>query len=283
MKKNICAVFIMILAFFCSHEAACEVAYYILPEGRPYAEVGFSVRQKNVPLHFGDKVKIEVESVHGSVTWYFCSLGAKSFFLPESHVVTEPKKINFDGEGNIPIGSERVDKWTSLPLMYAPGDLAVIPRKYRARGYETRDLRLRKEAVECFCRLIDSAEADGVHIRVLSAFRSAEYQSFLYLNSIRRKGIFQNGVAKPGHSEHQLGTACDLTTKEIQYGLSREFESTAAFKWLMDHAPDYGISLTYPRHKVRLTGYMYEPWHYRYWSKDRWSTYQRTYGLFLTR
>ncbi len=283
MKKNVCTVFLMIMAFVFCHEAACEAAYYILPKGYPYTKVGFSARQKNVLLHFGDRVKIEEESVHGSVTWYFCSFGAKSFYLPESHLLKDPKRIHFDVEGNIPIGSERVDKWNNLPLTYTPGDLAVLPRKYRARGYEDRDLRLRREAVECFCMLIENAEADGVHIRVLSAFRSAEYQSFLYFNSIRRKGIFQNGVAKPGHSEHQLGTACDLTTEEIQCGLSWEFESTAAFKWLMDHVPDYGISLTYPRHKVRLTGYMYEPWHYRYWGKDRWSSRQREYGLFLTR
>ena len=283
MKKNICAVFLMVLVFLIPHGAESEVAYYILPKGRPYAAIGFSARQKNVLLQFGDRVKIEKESVHGSVAWYFCSSGDEDFYLPESYIMKEPVKIHFDEYGNIPIGTERVDKWNSLPLMYVPGDLTVIPLKYRARGYEKRDLRLRKEAVECFCRLIENAEADGVQIRVLSAFRTAEYQSFLYFNSIRRKGIFQNGVAKPGHSEHQLGTACDLTTEEIQYGLSREFESTEAFEWLMDHVTDYGIYLTYPRQKIRLTGYMYEPWHYRYWGKDRWRFHQRTYGLFLTR
>ncbi len=283
MKKYIFQVLFAALAVFYAQEALCEVAYYVLPRGYPYTEIGFFSGRKNVPMHFGDEVQIQAESVHGSVIWYRCTSGAESFYLPESHLLKDPKRTHFDIDGNIPIGSERVDRWNNLPLTYTPSDLAVLPRKYRARGYEDRNLRLRKEAVEYFCMLIDHAEADGVHIRVLSAFRSAEYQSFLYFRSIRRKGIFQNGVAKPGHSEHQLGTACDLTTEEIQCGLSKEFERTAAFAWLKEHVNDYGIFLTYPRHKEHVTGYMYEPWHYRYWGKDRWNSRQREYGLFLTR
>ncbi|MBR5272018.1 MAG: D-alanyl-D-alanine carboxypeptidase family protein, partial [Clostridia bacterium] len=42
------------------------------------------------------------------------------------------------------------------------------------------------------------------------------------------------------------------------------FENTTAFKWLQKHAHEYGYILRYPKGKTWITGYAYEPWHYRY-------------------
>jgi LAS superfamily LD-carboxypeptidase LdcB len=142
---------------------------------------------------------------------------------------------------------------------------------------------LRRKALRVFERLIDHAEYDGVHIRILSAFRDAEYQSNLYARALRRHGLFQNSVARPGHSEHQLGTACDLTSNEINSGLSKSFETTLAYQWLTYHAAGYGIALSYPKHKVEVTGYIYEPWHYRYIGKDRWLAFDSKPKSFYTR
>ena len=261
-----------------------ENAIYVLPRGPAYSHIGLGApKLENVYLKFGNRVKIEEEYSHGSIKWYLCSKGPVHFYLPDAFVVKETGGVEYDLKGNIPIGKEVVDKWHALPLEYKPTDLIPVPKEYRAYGYESRKLLLRKEAVEVFIRLIENAEKDGVNIRILSAFRDTRYQSYLYFNSIRRYGIFQNEVAKPGHSEHQLGTTCDLTTSEIGSTLSKDFEYTAAYQWLQDHIIQSGIFLTYTKLKGKAIGYMYEPWHYRYWGKEKWEFFREKYGLFLSR
>ena len=261
-----------------------ENAIYVLPRGPAYSHIGLGApKHEHLYLRFGDKVRIKDEYAHGRIKWYLCLKGSVEFYLPDVFVVKETVGIEYDLKGNIPIGKEVVDKWQALPVWYKPTDLIPVPKKYRAYGYESRKLLLRKEAVEVFIRLIENAEKDGVNIRILSAFRDTRYQSYIYFNSIRRYGIFQNGVAKPGHSEHQLGTTCDLTTTEIGSALSKDFEYTAAYQWLQDHITQYGISLTYTKFKGKAIGYMYEPWHYRYWGKEKWEFFREKYGLFLSR
>lgn len=67
--------------------------------------------------------------------------------------------------------------------------------------------------------------------------------------------------ARPNHSEHQTGLAMDLSTDGT---LSEAFENTEQFKWLNENAHKYGYILRYKKDKVYMTGYTYEPWHYRY-------------------
>ena len=64
-------------------------------------------------------------------------------------------------------------------------------------------------------------------------------------------------AARPGHSEHQLGTAIDL-----------RLPTTAAIDWLGEHAFEYGFALSYPPGKQRLTGYRPEPWHVRFVGRE---------------
>ncbi len=69
-------------------------------------------------------------------------------------------------------------------------------------------------------------------------------------------------MAQPGHSEHQLGTAVDLTGASIGYlGAYTGFESTKEGIWLAAHAYQYGFTMSYPH---ETTEYIFEPWHYRY-------------------
>jgi len=137
--------------------------------------------------------------------------------------------------------------------------------------------------MKMFSRLIEDAMKDGVVIRILSAYRDARHQSYLYLQSIRRWGVFQNRVAKPGFSEHQLGTACDLTTDEIEYKLSKSFDHTRAYQWLIENISRYGITLSYPKYKERITGFMYEPWHFRYHGNRLWYDLKKTWEPFYSK
>jgi D-alanyl-D-alanine carboxypeptidase len=239
--------------------------YYILPQGLPYSSPDFYVKtDQNVLLHFGDELTVIEKIIIDGVKWYRCNRGLYYFYLPEMHVTRRSVAFQTVQNRNIAIGSGIIDREHPIPLDYKPDDLIRILPSYKAYGYEWRELLLRRKAARVFERLIDSARRDGVSIGILSAYRDAAYQSRLYSNAIRRHGIYQIRVAKPGHSEHQLGTVCDLTSDEVNSGLTREFENTVAFQWLMENISDYGIILSYPKSRIRITGYIYEPWHFRY-------------------
>jgi len=235
------------------------------------------------PLRFADEVAVLRMAGDGDVRWFLCLRDGDLFYLPETHLTGPARTVPYDREGNLVIGRELIDSTNGVPIRYEPGDLEIVPPRYGASGYEGRVLNLRREARENFIALIEGAEREGVNMRILSAYRTARYQSLLYENAFARYGLLQNRVAKPGHSEHQLGTTCDLTTDEIRNGLSWEFESTKAFAWLKENGHKYGIFLSYPKYGERHTGYIYEPWHYRYFGKEKWTGRVTQNGVFLGR
>lgn len=96
--------------------------------------------------------------------------------------------------------------------------------------------------------LISAARAAGHKVRIESAFRSYDDQAKLF-----RKTKQIGRAARPGHSEHQLGTAVDV-----------RLPTTAAIVWLGEHAREHGFVLSYPDGKQRITGYRPEPWHVRF-------------------
>jgi len=284
MKKKVIIfiIFLIISKYLGASES--NVGYFILPEGYPFCITDSKfVKDIRIRLKFGSEVNILKKIQATKLNYYYCSNGNYSFYLPKMYITKNPVNVFFDKNGNISIGSEVIDRINSIPLQYRPSDLVSVPEKNKAKGYKNNKLMLRKEANEAFSRMIDDAENDGIIIRILSAFRDSKYQSYLYLNAIKKRGIYQNSVAKPGHSEHQLGTACDLTTKEIKNSLSTDFEDTKAYRWLCSYAHCYGIYLSYPKYKKRITGYIYEPWHFRYWGKNRWEKYSNKIGIFFNR
>ncbi len=101
------------------------------------------------------------------------------------------------------------------------------------------------------------AKEKGINLTVFSGYRTYEKQLNLYNNA---KDITY--IAKPGHSEHQTGLAIDIST--LNNGLTTSFEKTSCFSFLQDNAYKYGFILRYPKGKEHLTGYSYEPWHFRY-------------------
>ena len=70
-------------------------------------------------------------------------------------------------------------------------------------------------------------------------------------------------VQPPRASEHHTGLAFDVNCPEFT-ALEEGFENTAAFRWLDQHAHEYGFILRFPKGKESVTGVIYEPWHYRY-------------------
>lgn len=171
--------------------------------------------------------------------------------------------------------------YENVAVIEHPYELAVLVNKYHRlpenftqynlvhmnRGYTVNDGKqylLAAIANENYMKMADAAKADGVSMRVVSAYRTESYQRSLYNNKLRATGKVNadNYSARPGHSEHQTGLAVDINSTYVS------FEYSAAFKWLQNHAHEYGFILRYPKGKEWITGYSYEPWHYRYIGVD---------------
>lgn len=133
---------------------------------------------------------------------------------------------------------------------------------------------LQTVACDAFLEMQKAAAADGVTVWMQSGYRSVKYQTSLYERKTKYyldKG-YDNATAKekaaavvnpPGYSEHNCGLAADLNSPE-HTGLDEGFEKTTAFRWLCEHAGDYGFILRYPKDAEDKTEIIYEPWHWRY-------------------
>ena len=133
---------------------------------------------------------------------------------------------------------------------------------------------LQTVACDAFLEMQKAAAAENVTIWMQSGYRSVKYQTSLYERKTKYyldKG-YDNATAKekaaavvnpPGYSEHNCGLAADLNSPE-HTGLDEGFEKTAAFRWLCEHAGDYGFILRYPKDAEDKTEIIYEPWHWRY-------------------
>jgi len=143
---------------------------------------------------------------------------------------------------------------------YIPKDLVLIDQKNC----------LRKEAAKNFKEMQKKAREAGLILNVTSGFRDSSLQETLFENwQSKNAAAAFLAVAPAKHSEHQLGTAVDLTTPVINNaGGSDFFAGTEEYKWLTQHAASFGFILSYPLGKEKLTGYKFEPWHWRYVGKE---------------
>jgi LAS superfamily LD-carboxypeptidase LdcB len=159
-----------------------------------------------------------------------------------------------------------VNKSYQLPATYSPSDLVPIENS----GIRTTrsSLTVRTIIISSLSDLNTSAQAQGIDLAILSAYRSYDTQQTTYSYWVSYNGGSIDAAdrvsARPGHSQHQLGTAVDFTTSEISDQLGQQFADTAAGRWLAEHAWEYGFALAYPLGAESITGYSYEPWHFRY-------------------
>ena len=151
-----------------------------------------------------------------------------------------------------------VNKNNQLQSSYIPSDLESISLRFA-----NKDKCLKKEAKEAFEKLSSEASALGYRIVAVSAYRDYSYQNELFNYYVEEKDLEYalNCSAKPGHSEHQTGLAVDVEGENKDYD---NFEDTKEFNWMKDNAHRFGFILRYPKGKEDITGFKYEPWHYRY-------------------
>lgn len=129
-------------------------------------------------------------------------------------------------------------------------------------GDDGREYRLTPSAAAAWRAMRAAADADGVAIRIASAFRSVQRQAEIVRSKLEQ-GFSLDSIlevsAPPGYSEHHTGRAIDITTDDTP-AFEIEFERTAAFRWLCRRAGEFGFSLSYPHNNPH--GYAYEPWHW---------------------
>ncbi|MCB9809011.1 M15 family metallopeptidase [Candidatus Nomurabacteria bacterium] len=125
--------------------------------------------------------------------------------------------------------------------------------------------------------LLQAAKNDGHTIVITSGYRSYWTQSILREKSEENHGDPEyDRVAKPGHSEHQLGTAIDIAGATNGYiSAGANFANTPEYQWMLEHAHEYGFILSYPEGKQDETGYIFEPWHWRFVGVENVDKFQK--------
>lgn len=155
-----------------------------------------------------------------------------------------------------------VNKYYQLEEDFEPNNLTPIDSKYARNDSQL----LQKEATEAFNQMCSDAKLENISLYSGSAYRSYEYQNTIYNDYIKKDGLTaaETYSARPGYSEHQLGLAVDIMNGNWSYVSKDNIE----YSWLIANSYKYGFILRYPENKEYITGYMFEPWHYRYLGKE---------------
>lgn len=217
--------------------------------------------------------------------------------------VTETEATNETGSGeqtvvttsNIPVSSNE-DDWA----LYVIGNDNPLPNDFTIEiksvsGERTLDKRCADYAIQ----MLNDAESQGVGLYVTSAYRSIQYQADNlqnYINRLMAQGYTEEEATKqahkeialPGCSEHNAGLAMDIVSDDYwsnHSDLDESFEKLPQYNWLIDNSWKYGFILSYPKGKENITGFIYEPWHYRFVGLEHAEKIHEVYeatGEFLT-
>lgn len=155
-----------------------------------------------------------------------------------------------------------VDTRLVVPADYVPPNLVSTANAGVSGGYLIRSL-----VISDLTALASGAAANGTPVDIVSAYRSYEQQEQTFNYWVSQVGYEEALLvsARPGHSEHQLGTTLDFTSlggaAPWQYS---DWAQTPAGAWMAANAWRYGFVMSYPRDSFDVACYSYEPWHYRY-------------------
>ena len=151
------------------------------------------------------------------------------------------------------------DKQHFLGAEYKPEDIVMLT-DYPDLPISRDNLSLREILIPDLQKMVEDAKDDGLTLLISSTYRSYDYQDRLFKWNVEQNGLetAERESARPGTSQHQLGTAIDFGS------ITDEYAFTPPGLWLLENAWKYGFSLSYPDGYEDLTGYRYEVWHYRY-------------------
>lgn len=162
-----------------------------------------------------------------------------------------------------------VNKYYKLESNYAPDNMVTIKSNYGVAQL------LESTVYEQYKLMWNAAKEAGLTLYIRSPYRSYTTQLNLYNRYVASDGktAADTYSARAGYSEHQTGLAFDVTSPSTNFDT---FEYSREFSWLQENAHKYGFILRYPKGKEYITGYIYEPWHYRYVGVDAATTIHET-------
>ena len=166
-----------------------------------------------------------------------------------------------------------IDKKHTASSSYAPKDLISL-EKNSLFDLNKAGMKIRPEAYSALNEMAQAALNDGIRLLVSSAYRSYSYQENLFNYWVSVDGLeeAERESARPGTSQHQLGTAVDFGS------ISDDFDKTQMGQWIYKNAADYGWSLSFPKGYEDVTGYRWECWHFRYIGKNACRFQQKWFG-----
>ena len=166
-----------------------------------------------------------------------------------------------------------IDKKHTASSSYAPKDLISL-EKNSLFDLNKAGMKIRPEAYSALNEMAQAALNEGIRLLVSSAYRSYSYQENLFNYWVSVDGLeeAERESARPGTSQHQLGTAVDFGS------ISDDFDKTQMGQWIYKNAADYGWSLSFPKGYEDVTGYRWECWHFRYIGKSACRFQQKWFG-----
>lgn len=175
-----------------------------------------------------------------------------------------------------------LDRTYALPAAYVPPDL--VPASRAGFVGSSADRLVRAIVVDDLAAMRTAWEAAGLTVTIDSAYRSSATQAATFNSWVARLGYAEGLLrsARPGHSEHQLGTAFDFTSPGWDGRLGDWAAETPEGAWLAAHGWEYGFVMSYPAFATPDTCFGYEPWHYR-WIGRELAADQQSSGMVLRR
>lgn len=154
-----------------------------------------------------------------------------------------------------------VNKVNRIDASWQPDDLVKVIDSQQ---------KLRKEAADAYRLFYLEAKKRGIKIYSISGYRSQDLQTLYWNNQVKYKGeeYASQYSAYPTASEHQLGLAIDISYKTTGDRLNEDVADSDIGRFIVSDAYKYGFILRYPKDKVKITNYGYEPWHIRYVGKS---------------
>lgn len=235
---------------------------------------------KNLPLWIA--LGVIVLAIIGIVIYLFASGtiggGAPSVSTPPvvSTSVSEPSSVSVAAEPEPAVEPIPRDEWyMTLTNKEHPLSADFTVTTANTTGGIPVDARI----VDALNQMVADGNATGLNLVVTSGYRTYARQQTNYnyqVNQLVAQGLSQADAEKqaalitapPGTSEHNLGLSADIQSRSSQ-DYSDTYDQTDEAKWLLENAANYGFILRYPKDGESITGFSYEPWHYRYVGVDQ--------------
>jgi D-alanyl-D-alanine carboxypeptidase len=182
--------------------------------------------------------------------------------------------FNFPGVNpamaHIPSGDDfyliLVNRHHALPDNFTRNHLNLVTA---VPGYTLDTQRLHRTAAHQYHLMYQAGRAAGVVLTPLGGYRTTEHQNRNFTNRIQRYrneghdhatavDMATRWIKPPRCSEHETGLAMDIGQ------INMNFSNSAAYRWLMANAHNFGWILRYPPNSIQHTYVNYEPWHWRF-------------------